>query len=159
MLNATEIWALRQVPALLAQAHNPWWVIGAAAAKLHGADLGPLKAVEVVVSPGDARRILDELGLENTAKSAAMPLVRSRMLGVGSVGELKLDILSSLEARAGGAWQGVTPKSRVALKVEGAELFVPDCDEMLAIFATLGRPKDLRRAEALRTVCMGRRPG
>ena len=45
----------------MASAADPWWVIGSAAAVLHGLDADPIGDVDIITSVADARRLLSAL--------------------------------------------------------------------------------------------------
>lgn len=148
MLSERETTALAELAALLMPAHNPWWIIGRAAVVLHGADEAPLKAVEVLVSPGDARRLIELPGLTKQPP-VAMPLFRSRSLLTTTLQGLPIEIMAGFENHAGGKWQAVMPRTRLAVAVDGAEVFIPECNELIGILTRFGRKKDLARAAAL----------
>ena len=49
---------------LASDCRDPWWVIGSAAVRLVGLAEQPVADVDLLLSEGDALRLLDRLGLE-----------------------------------------------------------------------------------------------
>jgi hypothetical protein len=145
--------ALAHAAAAAAGARDPWWIIGSAAAFLHGARTH-VADVDLLMSPRDALALLDP------ADSAASgghgsDLFRSEVFGtIRGVG-LPLEVFGGFRLRAGEHWRPVVLKTRVAVAVGGCTLWVPAQDELAALFRSFGRPKDLARAALLEGLAGG----
>ncbi|MDR6789589.1 hypothetical protein J2Y58_002962 [Sphingomonas sp. BE138] len=135
--------ALSQVAAALRGAEDPWWVIGSAAVRLHGADTA-VADVDVLVSARDAARMLAAWPGTVTI-GAASARFRSHPFARAEGGAMPVEVMAELEVRADGAWRPVRPVSRVPI----GGVFVPERAELAAILLSFGRPKDLARAALL----------
>lgn len=141
--------ALTELAGLLAEAHQPWWVVGAAAVTLNGGEPGAFRRIEVVLSNGDLRRICELRGVEPVSRQGT-PLTRSRRALSVPLGAYEAKLMVLLEVRQGGAWVPVQPRTRVAFGLAGgATVFAPDRNEMIALLHRYGRAKDLARAASL----------
>jgi len=143
---------LAAVAAAMATARDRWWIIGSAAVALHGGDAGPVADVDVVLGIGDARRVFSQLGLE-PRHGAPHPDFRSRLFATWHRSALPVEYMAGFHHRTGGVWRPVAPVTRTEVLVTGGSVFVPGREELIALLADFGRPKDIARAESL-----GRRP-
>jgi hypothetical protein len=128
----------------MAWAADPWWVIGSAAAALHGLDAESIGDVDIVTSAPAARRLLakpDIVVVDDGGTGVFRSEVFARLAGL----PLKVEILGGLSVR--GAPLAIA--TRVAMAVGTSAVYVPSCDELVSIFRLFGRPKDIVRAEAL----------
>ena len=128
----------------LAGAADPWWVIGGAAAALHGLDATAIGDVDILTSITDARRLVaepDVVAIDDGGTGGFSSDVFAHLTGL----PLKVDILGGFKVRG-------TPlviETRVALPVGEALVYVPAREELVGIFRLFGRPKDIARADAL----------
>ncbi|KTT69998.1 hypothetical protein [Sphingomonas endophytica] len=135
--------ALTQVAAALRPARDPWWVIGSAAVRLHGA-VTSVADIDLLVSARDAAMVLD--GWQGTVTiGGASDRFRSAPFARLEGGAMPVEVMGDLEVFLGGGWRVVRPATRVAL---GA-VYVPERVELAAILRSFGRAKDLDRADLL----------
>ncbi|MEG3172634.1 hypothetical protein U1708_10460 [Sphingomonas sp. ZB1N12] len=71
---------LVKVAAAMREAQDPCWIISSAAVALHGVEPVEVGDVDVVMSVGDARRLMDGLGVA-PIEDGASSLVRSTLFG------------------------------------------------------------------------------
>jgi hypothetical protein len=57
--------------------------------------------------------------------------------------------MAGLDVAVAGCWQRVEPRTRQRIMKSDGPLFVPDQQELLALFRLFGRPKDAPRIKAL----------
>lgn len=144
-----ELAALKLLTGLMTEAHQPWWLIGPAAVALHGGDAGNFTRFEVIVSPGDARRLAEARGL-SLVRGPATALKRARNSLTLPLGGIEARLMVWVEQHVAGRWVPVQPKSRVAVDLgDGRKVFTPDRDELAAILKQTGRARDLARAASL----------
>jgi len=148
MIGEREIQAFEQLFELMQGAHNPWWVIGPAAVALHGADVGGLKHIDVLVSPGDARRISDLMTCRKFRRQGT-PLLRARSTLETALGEVPAEFHSWLEVRSGGDWRPLALQSRVPIEVGEALMPVPARDELVEMLSLYGTGADHKLAARL----------
>lgn len=140
--------SLKAIGPIMAQAHDPWWIIASAAVALHGADAGHVSDVDVLLSIADARRILPGIGIAPRAGSAHAAF-RSSIFGTWSDTALPVEFMAGFERLSGTQWFPVLPVTRQAVRVESGVVFVPEKTELEAMLIAFGRPKDLERARKL----------
>jgi hypothetical protein len=135
---------LRAVAQALQMATDPWWVIGSAAVALHGA--GPLAVadIDVLLSPDDAGRVFEHLGL-HLARGADHPKFRSDLFGTWLANPLPVEFMAGFRHWRAGSWVAVEPRTRISVQ----DVFVPSRDELRAMIEAFGRPKDMERARLL----------
>ncbi len=148
MLSADLRQTLVMTADALAGAQDPWWVIASAAVALHG--VGPVEVgdVDLLMSVGDARRLMDGLGvapIENGASS----LFRSTLLGRWETPPLVVEIMAGFHVATSARWTEVLPRTRVPVLVEGCAVYVPERAELAGMLRLFGRPKDLERVRLL----------
>lgn len=133
---------------VMESARDHWWIIASAAVALHGA--GPLTVadVDVLMSTGDARRILPTIGLEPRPGPEDSKF-QSAVLGTWRTQPLPVDFLAGFQVRTGDHWEPVAPVTRQPVDIGGGIVFVPERDELRRIIESFGRPKDFERARLL----------
>ncbi|HEY0312807.1 MAG TPA: hypothetical protein VGC56_09965 [Allosphingosinicella sp.] len=145
--------ALAHAAAAAGGARDPWWIIGSAAAFLHGART-PVADIDLLMSPCDALAVLDP---EDIAASGGRgsDLFRSEVFGTICGTDLRIEVFGGFHLRAGEHWRPVVLETRVAVMVGGCTVWVPARDELAALFRSFGRPKDLARAALLEGLAGG----
>ena len=139
---------LEMVADLTAGALDPWWIISSAAVALHGAAAGEIRDVDLLMSSGDAARMLETAGVASRAGQAT-DLFRSAIFGTWSFPPLDVEIFGDFEVAGANGWTRVEPVSREAIAVRDRTLFIPSAAELKAMLIEFGRPKDLARARLL----------
>jgi len=140
---------LLRIADFLADAQDPWWVLGSAAMTLIGVDPGDINDVDLLVSDPDARALMRRYGLENQADGGTAQF-KSDIFLLPALGDIRVEVMSGYQIRCGAAWDRVAPQTRQRISLAGAELFVPERAEQAALLERLGRPKDLQRLARLR---------
>ncbi len=130
------------------EARDPWWVIASAAVALHG--VGPVEVgdVDLVMSVGDARRVMEALGIA-PIEDGASPLFRSTLFGRWETPPLVVEIMAGFHVATAAGWTEVLPRTRVPIFVEGCAVYVPERAELAGMLRLFGRPKDLERVRLL----------
>ncbi len=129
-------------------ARDPWWVISSAAVALHGVAPIEVDDVDLVMSVGDARRLMDALGI-TPIEDGASSLFRSTLFGRGETPPLVAEIMAGFHVATAAGWTEVLPRTRVPILVEGCVVYMPDRAELAGMLSLFGRPKDLERARFL----------
>lgn len=140
--------SLSAIGNVMAEAHDPWWIIASAAVALHGADAGHVADVDVLLSVADARRILPVIGLE-PRQGSAHAAFRSSIFGTWTGTALPVEFMADFHRRSGEAWSPVRPATRQRVEVGDVAVYVPEKTELQAMLAAFGRPKDMERARSL----------
>ena len=144
--------ALRQTLRMVAQAAatavEPWWIISSAAAALHGASVANVGDVDLLMSTGDARNLLERLGLPPAAGTAS-PLFKSAVFGCWRDPPLPVEIMGGFQVATDEGWCRVSPASCQPMLVDGLTVFVPSRQDLVGLLRLFGRPKDLERARLL----------
>ena len=148
MLGERDILAFEALSGLMRGSHNPWWVIGPAAAALYGVGDGPLAAIDVLVSPGDARRISDTLTTEKHRRQGT-PLLRARATLAATLADVPVEFHSWLEVRQGGGWQPFGLQSRAPVEIGDVLMPVPRREELADMLARYGGSKERALATRL----------
>jgi len=143
--------AIARLAGALADVRDDWWIIGSAAVALHGGDPGGIADIDVIVSERDLEALYARLPLIDT-RDESKGIFRSQRFGLWSDPDLAVEFMAGFEALLEGNWQAVLPRTRQSKNCDGAEVFVPERGELIAILEQFGRPKDLRRAAALRSI-------
>jgi hypothetical protein len=139
--------------AAAAAAREPWWIIGSAAAFLHGART-PVADIDLLMSAGDAAAVLEAAGVTASAGGES-DLFSSEVFGTIRGNGLPIEVFGGFGLRAGQHWRPVVLKTRVAAAVGACTLWVPAREELAALFRSFGRPKDLARAALLEGLAGG----
>jgi hypothetical protein len=144
--------AARRTLVLLAKrldlARDPWWLIGGAAAALHGVGSGDLADIDVIMSAADASTLLEALGVPPEPDGGSA-LFRSEVFGRWREPPTSVDIMGGFQVCADGLWRPVQPATRKAVVIGERTLYAPERRELIAMLRLFGRPKDIVRAEAL----------
>lgn len=127
---------------------DPWWIIGSAAAALHGVSGITVADVDVLLSVPDARRVLPAIGVEPAAGEGSDKF-RSEVFATWRDLEAPVEFMAGFQVCVGGVWSLVDLRTREAVQVDGAEVFVPGRRELLELFESFGRPKDREKARLL----------
>jgi len=126
---------------------DSWWLIGGAAAGLHGFQPA-IPDVDVVMSTRDARQVLSKLDIP-PVDDGGTPLFRSEVFGRWATTPLPVEFLGGFQIRTQEGWRPLEPATRQSFLVDGRILYAPSRQELIGICRRFGRPKDLARAEAL----------
>lgn len=146
MLSELHQDTLQRIADLLADAKDPWWVLGSAAMALIGVEPGEIHDIDVLVSARDAEALMQAFALANQADGGT-PQFRSDYYLLPQLGTLRVEIMAGYQIRCGDVWQPVVPASRQAVTVGPATLFVPERREQIELLQRLGRPKDRARLQ------------
>lgn len=138
---------LAEIAGVMAAATQPWWVIAGAACALHGLD-GPVRDVDVLLAPADARRLLPPLGIA-LAPGASHPRFRSALFGRWVGPPLPVEFMADFAVGGANGWASVAPVTREAFAVGAAIVYAPARDELGRLLRLFGRPRDLARAARL----------
>ena len=139
--------ALAEVPRITGAARDPWWIIGSAAALLHGAETN-VGDIDLLMSVRDARAVLGAGG------AAARPgggsdLFHSDAFGTIHTGALAIEVMGGLKVRTSDGWQAVALATRRPVRLGAATLLVPERAELIDLLRLFGRDKDVARAGLL----------
>ena len=135
---------------LLADARDPWWVLGSAAVVLHGASTS-VADVDVLLSRDDARRLLPRIGA-SPAPGKEDDLFRSEAFATWRDLPLPVEFMAGFHYRRHDHWIAVEPRTRRSIAVGDVTLFVPERAELRDLLTAFGRPKDRTRADLLEDV-------
>lgn len=143
--------SLVDVGTWMRRANDPWWVIASAAAALHGASPIIVRDVDVLLSVDDARRLLPDLGI-TPGPGKADGVFRSSLFGRWHAPPLDVEFMAGLHLRDGAGWREVKLETRQSIMIANVAVFVPSRAELIALFNSFGRSKDLERAQLLSTL-------
>lgn len=147
-LNAALISALGELPALLRYCQDDYWIISSAAVALHiQQDIGAAD-IDLLVSRADGHKLMQQYRLTNQADQRHA-LFRSSLLLQYHEFALPVEIMAELTVKSGSGWQPIRPQSRQQIMTGGNFFFLPDREELAAMLACFGRPKDLERLDLL----------
>ena len=144
--------AFQQTINLLADAapifQDPWHLIGSAAAKIAGAEVGVINDIDVILSERD-NFALEELWSDRDVLAVEpSSQFRSRVFHRFST-PLTVEAMSCFELKnAAGEWKRIAPRTRVQF----GKLYAPDITEQISIMKLMGRQKDAPRIAALEVV-------
>ncbi|MFM2410304.1 MAG: hypothetical protein RL481_1132 [Pseudomonadota bacterium] len=140
---------LNEVAAIMAEANNPWWIIGSAAVALHlERDVG-VNDIDILLSVDDARAIRTGLGIA-AEKPKPHPLFHSIEYFSWDYPFLPIEFMADFSVRVGGAWEKVCCKTRQSFDIAGSVVYAPNLDELEMLLALFARPKDMRRLALLK---------
>ena len=140
--------SLVMVAEAMRDARDPWWVIASAAVALHGVTPIEVGDVDLVMSVGDACRLMDALGI-TPIEDGASSLFRSTLFGRWETPPLVVEIMAGFHVAAAAGWTEVLPRTRMPALVEGSVVYVPERVELAGMLGLFGRPKDLERVRLL----------
>jgi hypothetical protein len=140
------------VPLLRQHCGDAWVVIGSAAAAMAGADV-EVADLDLLTSAGDAQRLaaLWRERLDLAYAPANGDRFRSRFARFRFPG-MPVEVMGDLELRGTDGWQPVRVGQIVQVDCAGIQVPIPSAAEQIRILESFGRPKDLQRAELLRTL-------
>jgi hypothetical protein len=147
MLSEPHRQTLQRVADLLADARDPWWVLGSAAMALIGIDPGEIHDIDVLVSAPDAEALMHAFALTNQADGGTTHF-RSDYFLIPPLGEIRVEIMAGYHILSEAAWTPVCPATRQAIAVGPATVFVPERQDQINLLTRLGRPKDHARLRA-----------
>jgi hypothetical protein len=136
------------VIAAAAVACDRWWIIGSAAAALHGAEVGEVVDIDLLMSRRDAARLLRSRGLA-PVPGAPSDRFRSTAFGRFDAGGFEVEVMGGLHLRVRGEWRPVRLRGRETVAVAGGLIHLPPRRELVTLLRRFGRDKDLARAAAL----------
>ncbi len=149
MVMVPELFAtLRSVAGAMAPFPDGWWIIGSAAMALHGVDAGSVHDVDLLIEAGLTDAVFDHLGVERIALRPD-PLFCSMAFAKWDAAPVPVEVMAGFHVAVAGRWQPVEPRTRQRIVTAEGALFVPDRQELLALFRLFGRPKDAPRIKAL----------
>ncbi len=146
---------LHSVAGAMASFPDGWWIIGSAALTLHGIDAGPVGDVDLLIEAGLADAVFDRLGITPVVLPPD-PLFRSTAFARCGATLVPVEVMAGLDVAVAGHWQRVEPRTRQRIMKTDGPLFVPEQQELLALFRLFGRPKDAPRIRALMAEAAGR---
>lgn len=153
-LAGDHLQTLEQLARSLAQCDDPWWLLGSAAAALSGADVGPVRDIDVLVSARDAERLMTAFGWQDVSEGGTA-LYRSAPFLRPTLGPVPVEIMANYELCHLDEWRPVWPDTRHAIEAGSCVVFVPSITEQIDILRRLGREKDTQRIWALETIQSG----
>ena len=144
--------AFDQSLALIADAASifldDWMLIGSAAAKLAGANVGPINDIDLLLSTRDNHALKTHWRSRSILPAPPSEQFRSAIFHRFSA-PLPIETMSDFALRTGdGNWQQISPQTRVKY----GNMFAPNINEQIAILQLMGRPKDARRIAALKNL-------
>lgn len=131
---------------------DPWVLIGSAAARLVGADVG-VADIDVLTSATDADRLVEhwQVRRESQFEPAGAERFRSRFARFRFAG-LPLEVMGGLQLHDKREWVPVLAGETMLVAFCGMQIPVPRVAEQIRILESFGRPKDLQRAVLLRAL-------
>lgn len=144
--------ALSKTLAMVAEAAagsaDQWWIIGSAAVVLHGRTIAHVKDVDLLMSATDAQAFLERVQA-TPSEPEPSDRFRSTVFGTWMEPPIPVEVMGGLSVATPGGWQDVRLKTREAVTVGDARVYVPSLDELVRLLHLFGRPKDLERARLL----------
>ena len=123
-----------------------WVLIGSAAAKLAGADVGRINDIDILLSVDDFHRLKKHWDQRPTLLAETSAQFRSQHFCRYDA-PLPIEAMAEFELKnANGAWIKIEPKTR---QQYGA-LYAPEISEQIEILNLMGREKDTPRIAALK---------
>src|SRR4051812_43248015 len=95
----------------IADAADPWWIIGSAAVTLHGAKVPNVRDVDLLMSAADAERALGRLGAQTGATKPSLRF-RSEVFGTWNEPPLPVEIMGGFSVATPAGWRPVVPETR-----------------------------------------------
>ncbi|HEY0412930.1 MAG TPA: hypothetical protein VGD66_07305 [Allosphingosinicella sp.] len=140
--------ALGEVAAAARDVARPWWIIGSAAAALHGAAVPRVADIDLLMGREDAARLLAARGVRPLPPDTDRRF-RSDVFGRWQAGAFTVEVMGGLHICERDGWAPILPEGRDEVRLAGARLYVPPRRELIALFRRFGRDKDLERAHRL----------
>ena len=129
-------------------ARDPWWIISSAAVALHGVAPIMVGDVDVLTSVGDARRLMEKIGIVPVT-DGANSVFKSTLFARWETPPLVVEIMAGFYVATSKRWTEVSPRTRVPILVDGCSVYVPDRAELAGMLLLFGRQKDLERVRLL----------
>jgi hypothetical protein len=142
---------LEQISPDLEAMAEDWWLIGSAALVLSGVNLTNVQDVDILTTPAGAAFLAERWGTV-LAPAGPSEKFRSAVFLQRSDTPLPIDIMAGFEVNTADGWQGVKPRTRVALAWLDGLYFAPSHVELADMLGLFGRPKDQERAALLNAV-------
>jgi hypothetical protein len=140
---------LPKIAAVLAEADEPWWIIGSAAVALHlGRDID-VNDVDVLLAVEDARRVRKLLDIP-AKKPKPHPLFHSVEYFSWNEPPLPVEFMADFSVFIEGGWSRVSCNTRQPFDVGGSVIYAPAAEELARLLTSFGRPKDKARLSLLR---------
>jgi hypothetical protein len=139
--------SLEALPAMMAEARDPWWVIASAAMALHGAAV-TVADIDLLTSERDGRRLIETHGFA-PMPSAPSPTFRSAHYARHHATPVPIELMADFHLFRDGDWRPMIPVARIFLPVGRVRIPVPSVAELIAQCGWYGRPKDRQRAAIL----------
>lgn len=139
--------SLEVLPAMMAEACDPWWVIASAAMALHGAAVH-VADIDLLTSERDGRRLIEGHGFASMP-SAPSPIFRSAHYARHRATPVPIELMANFHLFRDGGWQPLIPADRIFLPAGRGRIPVSSVAELIAQCGWYGRPKDRQRAAIL----------
>jgi hypothetical protein len=133
---------------VVSDAADEWWIIGSTAVALHGANVSPIRDVDLLMSASDADQLLKRVSGRRRAGKPSTQF-RSDVFGIWDAPPLPVEIMGGFSHYTPEGWNPIELATREHRSIDGCELFVPSLPELRAMLLSFGRPKDLERARLL----------
>jgi hypothetical protein len=143
--------ALVSLAECMSTTHDPWWIFGGAAFAVLSSDTASVTDIDVLVSDRDGQVLSDLFSAKNQADGGTNKFQSTWFLKTSLQG-LPIEFMSSLLVKSGEHWKKVELQTRRALQIDDATIYLPEPNELAVLFELFGRPKDLERAQWLRSV-------
>lgn len=129
--------------------HDPWWIVGSAAAALSGVEGFAPGDVDLLTSERDAEALIARHrdAVDGGYLPAEGGRFRSRFARF-AFAPMPVEVMGGLEVRREGRWDRVEIAQGLADAPAGVPL--PSLDEQIRLFEWFGREKDLDKARRLR---------
>jgi len=122
-----------------------WLLVGSAAARIAGADVGHIKDIDLLLSARDNHALKDHWRDRPILPATPSEQFRSEIFHRFDA-PLPIEAMSGFELQTlQGEWKRIAPQTRIQF----GDMFAPDIDEQIAILKLMGRPKDAPRIMAL----------
>jgi hypothetical protein len=139
--------SLEALPAMMAEARDPWWVIASAAMALHGAAVS-VADIDLLTSDRDGRHLADRHDFRPLA-AAPSPRFRSSIFARHLATPVPIELMAGFHIHRDGGWHPLRPTARLFLPAGRARIPVPSVAELIEHCGWFGRPKDAQRAAIL----------
>lgn len=139
------------VPALHARLREPWWIIGSAAMRVHGAVPIAANDVDVLCSHDDAMALSQAWSAHCALGFTPRDDQRFRSTFARFTHcALPVEIMGGLQVNSDAGWQPLHLQSVQTLPWHGLEIPVPTLPELMRVFRLFGREKDVAKAAQIR---------
>lgn len=139
------------VARLLANCERPWWIIGSSAVALHGAAAGPIADIDVVIAPEDFTS-LESAGAIQSIDDRTRDHFNSDHFGRAEIAGMTVELFAGLKVKSHGQWHLVAFDRADTIEIGGKAVTIPTRADLVALLELFARPKDLARADALRSI-------